>query len=185
VTALVRDITYSNTGGDTPTAGTRTISWALVDGDGTANGGADTTTVSSTVVVTAVNDAPAGSNATVSTTEDTAYTFGTADFAFSDVDGNSFAGVAPAHIGGCVVTRDSAAASIAQGATAAVLWACKHRRSTQLPAAQHILSPSTVCTHTFLSAAARCIIKTMPATQPQPPSHPEPTFLPVSIKRCC
>ncbi len=85
---------------------------------------------------------------------------------------------------GATAWRDSAAASIAQGATAAVLWACKHRRSTQLPAAQHILSPSTVCIHTFLSAAARCIIKTKPATQPQPPSHPEPTFLPVSIKRC-
>ena len=37
-----------------------------------------------TVNVTAVNDAPAGTNKTVTTLEDTAYTFTAADFGFSD-----------------------------------------------------------------------------------------------------
>ncbi len=39
-----------------------------------------------TVDVTAVNDAPAGTNATVTTNEDTAYTFASATFGFTDVD---------------------------------------------------------------------------------------------------
>ena len=37
-----------------------------------------------TVNVTSVNDAPAGTNKTVTTLEDTAYTFTAADFGFSD-----------------------------------------------------------------------------------------------------
>ena len=37
-----------------------------------------------TVNVTAVNDAPAGTNNTVTTLEDTAYTFTAADFGFTD-----------------------------------------------------------------------------------------------------
>ena len=37
-----------------------------------------------TVNVTAVNDAPSGTNNTVTTLEDTAYTFAAADFGFSD-----------------------------------------------------------------------------------------------------
>ena len=37
-----------------------------------------------TVNVTSVNDAPAGTNNTVTTLEDTAYTFSAADFGFSD-----------------------------------------------------------------------------------------------------
>ena len=36
--------------------------------------------------MTAVNDAPAGTNNTVTTLEDTAYTFASADFGFSDPD---------------------------------------------------------------------------------------------------
>ena len=40
-----------------------------------------------TVNVTAVNDAPAGTDATVTTNEDTAYTFTVANFGFTDVDG--------------------------------------------------------------------------------------------------
>ncbi|MHC4877874.1 MAG: SdrD B-like domain-containing protein [Planctomycetota bacterium] len=53
VTALLRNITYSNTGGDDPTAGNRTVEFALDDGDG---GG--TASVAATVSVTAVNDMP-------------------------------------------------------------------------------------------------------------------------------
>jgi hypothetical protein len=37
-----------------------------------------------TVNVTAVNDVPAGTNNTVSTNEDTPYTFAAADFGFTD-----------------------------------------------------------------------------------------------------
>ena len=41
-----------------------------------------------TVNVTAVNDAPTGASNTVTTLEDTAYTFGVADFGFSDPNDN-------------------------------------------------------------------------------------------------
>ncbi|HEY7811060.1 MAG TPA: Ig-like domain-containing protein, partial [Allosphingosinicella sp.] len=58
VQSLIRAIGYSNTGGDNPTAGTRTINWSLVDGDGVANAGADTLNVTSTVNVIASNDTP-------------------------------------------------------------------------------------------------------------------------------
>src|SRR4051812_1465123 len=37
-----------------------------------------------TIDVTSINDAPAGTDNTVTTPEDTDYTFGTADFGFSD-----------------------------------------------------------------------------------------------------
>ncbi|MBX3680413.1 MAG: DUF4347 domain-containing protein, partial [Rhodocyclaceae bacterium] len=47
----------------------------------------DTDTVA--ITVNAVNDAPAGADKTLSTAEDTVYTFARADFGFSDVDGNS------------------------------------------------------------------------------------------------
>ena len=46
--------------------------------------GALSASTTSTVNVTSVNDAPAGTNKTVTTMEDTAYTFGTADFGFTD-----------------------------------------------------------------------------------------------------
>ena len=46
------------------------------------HGGTDTGTM--TVDVTPVNDAPAGTDKTVTTLEDTAYTFTAADFGFTD-----------------------------------------------------------------------------------------------------
>ena len=46
-----------------------------------------------TINVNSVNDAPAGTDNTVTTNEDTDYTFSAADFGFSDPDGNSFAAV--------------------------------------------------------------------------------------------
>ncbi|TXT20759.1 MAG: putative xylanase/chitin deacetylase, partial [Planctomycetota bacterium] len=46
-----------------------------------------------TVNVTPVNDAPTGGNQTVTTAEDTDFTFTTSDFPFSDVDGGSLARV--------------------------------------------------------------------------------------------
>jgi hypothetical protein len=44
-----------------------------------------------TVNVTPVNDAPTSANRTVTTSEDTAYTFTLADFPYSDIDGDSLA----------------------------------------------------------------------------------------------
>ena len=46
-----------------------------------------------TIDVTAVNDTPTAADKTVSTNEDTAYTFGAGDFNFADVDGNTLASV--------------------------------------------------------------------------------------------
>jgi hypothetical protein len=93
VQALISAIGYTNSDVENPTAGTRNISWTLVDGDGIANGGADTLTVGSTVTIVAVNDAPAGTDHTATVNEDATYTFAAADFGYSDVDGNAFSGV--------------------------------------------------------------------------------------------
>ena len=62
VQALMRAISYNNNGGISPTAGARSVTWTLVDGDGTANGGSDTAIVGSTVNVVSINDAPAGTD---------------------------------------------------------------------------------------------------------------------------
>ena len=58
----------------------------MQDDGGTANGGVDLDPIARTMTVnvTAVNDAPTGANNTVTTLEDTAYTFAAADFGFSD-----------------------------------------------------------------------------------------------------
>ncbi len=50
--AALESITYANTNTDNPTAGDRTISWAVNDGT------ASSTAATSTITVTAVNDAP-------------------------------------------------------------------------------------------------------------------------------
>ncbi len=66
------------------------FTFQVEDNGGIANGGLDTdpTPKTITVNVTAVNDAPTGANKTVTTLEDTAYTFGVADFGFSDPNDN-------------------------------------------------------------------------------------------------
>ncbi|MFC7497697.1 Ig-like domain-containing protein [Enterovirga sp. GCM10030262] len=56
VAELARAIAYNNIGGDNPTDGDRTITWTLVDGDGTANTGQDTLPITTTVDVDPVND---------------------------------------------------------------------------------------------------------------------------------
>ena len=58
----------------------------MQDNGGTANGGVDLDAVANTMTVnvTAVNDAPAGTDNTVTTLEDTQYTFTAADFGFTD-----------------------------------------------------------------------------------------------------
>ncbi|HZZ78696.1 MAG TPA: Ig-like domain-containing protein, partial [Gemmataceae bacterium] len=75
----------------TPAANANGIGYAsftfqVQDNGGTANGGADTDPSPKTITVnvTAVNDAPTGTSNTVTTLEGTAYTFGVADFGFSD-----------------------------------------------------------------------------------------------------
>src|SRR5207249_3494615 len=62
------------------------FTFQVEDNGGTANGGVDTDQSANTLTidVTSVNDAPQGADNTVSTLEDTAYTFATADFGFSD-----------------------------------------------------------------------------------------------------
>ena len=65
-------------------------SFAFVVSDGTLE---STPTNTMTVDITAVNDAPTASGNTVTTNEDTSYTFAAADFNFSDIDGDSLASV--------------------------------------------------------------------------------------------
>ncbi|MBK9129465.1 MAG: type I secretion C-terminal target domain-containing protein [Phycisphaerales bacterium] len=50
-------------------------------------------TDTASITVNAVNDAPAGTDKTVNLVEDVSYVFTVADFGFSDIDGNNFAGV--------------------------------------------------------------------------------------------
>ncbi len=64
-----------------------TLTVQVADG----NGGTDTDTV--TIILNDVNDAPTAANKTVTTNEDTTYTFTAADFNFSDVDGDTLASV--------------------------------------------------------------------------------------------
>ncbi len=58
VQALAGAVGFASTSDD-PTADTRTVTFTLVDGSGTANGGHDTGSFTQTVLVTAVNDASA------------------------------------------------------------------------------------------------------------------------------
>src|SRR5207249_877911 len=62
------------------------FTFQVQDNGGTANGGVDLdpTPRALTVNVTPVNDAPVGTATTVTTLEDTAYTFARADFGFTD-----------------------------------------------------------------------------------------------------
>jgi hypothetical protein len=64
------------------------IGFKVQDNGGTANGGIDTSVAANTLTidVTAVNDAPTGTNATVTTLEETTYTLTTADFGFADTN---------------------------------------------------------------------------------------------------
>jgi VCBS repeat-containing protein len=62
VNALFHALGYNNSGnstGEYPTAGSRSVTWTLVDGDGTASGGHDTLLIGSSVNVVPLNDTPA------------------------------------------------------------------------------------------------------------------------------
>jgi hypothetical protein len=67
-------------------AGYASFTFQVQDDGGVANGGVDLDPIANTMTinVNAVNDAPAGANKTVTTDEDTQYTFGTVDFGFTD-----------------------------------------------------------------------------------------------------
>jgi hypothetical protein len=67
-------------------AGYASFTFQVQDDGGTANGGVDLdpTPRTITVDVTSVNDAPSGASKTVTTLEDTDYTFATSDFGFTD-----------------------------------------------------------------------------------------------------
>src|SRR5256714_274428 len=67
-------------------AGYATFNFKVRDDGGTANSGVDLAVSANTMTVdvTSVNDAPQGADNTVSTNEDTAYTFAPGDFGFSD-----------------------------------------------------------------------------------------------------
>jgi hypothetical protein len=66
--------------------GYASFNFQVQDNGGTAVGGVNLDQSPNTITfnVTAVNDAPAGANKTITTLEDTAYTFTAADFGFSD-----------------------------------------------------------------------------------------------------
>jgi VCBS repeat-containing protein len=71
----------------TPTqnyGGGDTLSFTVDDQGNSGNGGAQSSTRQVAIAVAPTNDAPAGANATVTTAEDSIYTFTTADFGFSD-----------------------------------------------------------------------------------------------------
>ena len=67
-------------------AGYASFTFQVQDDGGTANGGVDLDQSANTMTVErdAVNDAPAGTDNTVTTLEDTQYTFAAADFGFTD-----------------------------------------------------------------------------------------------------
>ncbi len=82
VQALTRAILYSNTS-DAPVS---SVDLTIVLTDGHGNGALGSTTQTATIDITAVNDPPSGADNTVTTNEDTAYTFGSSDFGFTDPD---------------------------------------------------------------------------------------------------
>jgi hypothetical protein len=71
---------------DASGAGYAAFTFQVQDAGGTANGGVDLDASPNTITVnvSAVNDAPAGANNTITTAEDSTYTFAAADFGFSD-----------------------------------------------------------------------------------------------------
>ncbi|MCL1147928.1 tandem-95 repeat protein [Shewanella marinintestina] len=84
VQSLVRAITYENSDNLAPTESTRTVRFLLTDGDGGSSGNIDTT-----VVVSALNDLPVGTNNTLLPNEGQVLTIATADFGYSDPEGDT------------------------------------------------------------------------------------------------
>src|SRR6185295_6783318 len=78
-------------GADGNGSGYGSFTFQVEDDGGTDNGGVALAGTANTITidVNSVNDEPSGTDATVATNEDTAYTFAAADFGFSDSDGNA------------------------------------------------------------------------------------------------
>ena len=92
VQALARSITFANTS-DNPSTLARTVSFTLVDGDGTDAGGIDTGSSTATVNITAVNDAPVvGGGGTLAYTENGAAAAISPAGTVSDPDSGDFNG---------------------------------------------------------------------------------------------
>ncbi len=72
-------------------AGYASFAFQVQDDGGTLNGGIDLDATPNTITIDVndVNDEPAGADNTVSTLEDSDYTFTVADFGFSDSDGDN------------------------------------------------------------------------------------------------
>ncbi len=86
VQAVAQAVTFNNTS-DAPGTGDRSITFSATD---KANGFASASQI---ITVTAVNDAPTAADATLTTNEDTALVLSASSFGFSDVDGDTLAGV--------------------------------------------------------------------------------------------
>ncbi len=68
-------------------SGSATVTVTLKDNGGTDNGGVDTSAQQTfSITIANANDAPAGTDKTITTPEDAAYTFTAADFGFTDPD---------------------------------------------------------------------------------------------------
>ncbi|MCP4253896.1 MAG: DUF4347 domain-containing protein, partial [Candidatus Scalindua sp.] len=93
INSAMQQIAYSNSS-DAPSSSVQ-IDWSFDDGNSGSQGtgGALQATGSTTVSITAVNDVPTASANTVTTNEDTTYTFTASDFSFSDVDGDTMASI--------------------------------------------------------------------------------------------
>ncbi|HQQ32628.1 MAG TPA: DUF4347 domain-containing protein, partial [Methylophilus sp.] len=93
INTLMQNIGYWNWSENPPA--TVQIDWTFSDGNtGTqGSGGALQATGSTIVNITSANDAPSSADKTITTNEDTAYTFTASDFGFTDVDGNMLSAV--------------------------------------------------------------------------------------------
>ena len=102
-----------------------TFTFQAQDNGGVANGGVDLDASPDTITVNVspVNDAPAGASTTVTTNEDTAYTFSAANFGFSDGADGPANGLLAVRIGTLpgagTLTNNGVALSAGQSVTAA------------------------------------------------------------------
>ncbi|MGA9581482.1 MAG: Ig-like domain-containing protein [Allosphingosinicella sp.] len=101
--AAIEQVTFASTSDD-PTAGgtnaSRTINVTVTDGDSPSS------TAVATIAVTDVNDAPAGTDSTITATEDSFRLLAEADFGTVDLDG-TFAGVTISAVSGGAIYWDA------------------------------------------------------------------------------
>src|SRR4029453_6916975 len=89
VQILLEHIGYANSSGD-PSTLPRTVTFTLVDGDGTVNGGHDTGTASATITYASANAAPVlTGDLAANVAEGGSYVVTSADLSFSDPDDNA------------------------------------------------------------------------------------------------